>query len=148
MSPDKFEKLARLATTVFERAEANGFESLAGPERVLFSVWSATGQIENGGFDQFFFNSSGDYALEAVSAFRAIGATAKADVIEHAVNLFPDSAPPRDRDERQRALDAIQNEVGDDVFERLDNAYYAVREDVDAMLAAYVDAHADEIIAR
>lgn len=145
MSTERFDALARRAAPLFDRVESSGLSSLTGPERVLFSVWGAAGQIENGGFDQFFYNSSGDYAAEAVEAFRAIGAVAKAAVIARALALFPNAAPPRDRDERIGALDALTARAGEDVFESLDEAFYASPEDVDAMLAVYVQAHDDEI---
>ena len=66
MSTEGFDVLARRVGPLFDRGEAAGLSSLTGPERVLFSVWGAGGQIENGGFDQFFYNSSGDYAAEAL----------------------------------------------------------------------------------
>ena len=145
MSTEGFDALARRVGPLFDRVEAAGLSSLTGPERVLFSVWGAGGQIENGGFDQFFYNSSGDYAAEALDGFRAIGAVGKAVVIEQAFALFPGSALPRDRDERIGALNALIAKAGEDVFQRLDEAFYAIPEDVDALLAAYVQAHNDEI---
>ena len=44
-------------------------------------------------------------------------------------------------------LDEITDRGGDDVFEALDRAFYAVPENVDSLLAAYVAVH-DAQIAR
>jgi hypothetical protein len=145
MSNESFTALARRVAPLFDRVEAAGVSSLTGSERVLLSVWAATGEIENGGFDQFFYNSSGDHAGEAPGAFRAIGAPGKAAVIEQALALFPGKAPPSAREERIAALDELTEREGEELFEALDSAFYAVAESVDDLLAAYVAAHEAEI---
>jgi hypothetical protein len=45
-------------------------------------------QILNGGFWQFFFNSSGERALETVEALRAVGAKEQAKILEKAIRIF------------------------------------------------------------
>lgn len=145
MSNEPFAALARRVAPLFNRVEAAGVSSLTLPERVLFSVWAATGQIENGGFDQFFYNSSGDHAGEAPGAFRAIGAPGKAAVIERALALFPGNAPPSTREERITVLDELAEREGEELFEALDRAFHAVPENVDDLLEAYVAAHKAEI---
>lgn len=69
-----FEAVQRVADDVFRRANEVGFDRLRDEEQVFFCVWSAVGQIDNGGFYQFYYNSSGDWALESARAFEAIGA--------------------------------------------------------------------------
>ncbi len=54
-------------------------------------VWYIAGidfEVPNGGFNQFFYNTTGQYALETVEALRAIGAREPADILEQAVRLF------------------------------------------------------------
>ena len=45
-------------------------------------------QVLNGGFHQFFFNSSGVRALETLDALRAIGAKEPANVLKKAIMVF------------------------------------------------------------
>ena len=142
---DSFQDLSRRVGPLFSRVESDGLESLTEPERVLFSVWGAVGQIENGGFDQFFYNSSGSFAREAASGLEAIGAIEKAAVVKRALALFPDSLPPRDRDERIAVLDSISETGDEDVFDSLNEEFYAIPENVDALLAAYIESHDGEI---
>lgn len=66
-------------------------------------------------------------------------------MVERALALFPDSAPPSDRDERIALLDELTGRAGGGLFEALDSAFYAIPENVDSLLAAYVAAHAAEI---
>ena len=46
--------------SVFARLHASGYRSLNEMQRTLLCVWTATGEIDNGGFEQFFFNTSGE----------------------------------------------------------------------------------------
>lgn len=139
MNTESFESLSGPVAALFERADSKGIDSLTTSERVVFVVWSAVGQIENGGFDQFFYNSSGDFAAEAAPAFRTIGATGKAAVIDRALQLFPNGIPPEDRNQRIRLLDQATAEKGDEVFDELEQAFFAVPEDIYLLLARYVD---------
>ena len=94
----------------------------------LFALHWCASEICNGGFRQFFFNSTGVLAPEAVAAFRVIGMKRTAAVVVAAMASFGDPYP-RDREERQDALDALDPKgVGDDdcdnPFSDLDNLFY------------------------
>jgi hypothetical protein len=59
-------------------------------------------EMLNGSVHQFFFNSSGDYAPEVVSAFREIGLNKHADAVQRGIDMFK---PPYPTDtEKRRAL--------------------------------------------
>jgi hypothetical protein len=85
------------------------FEDLAEVDRVLVSIWALEGDVNNGGFHQYYFNTSGDTAYYAPIALRTIGARAMADVVDRANSVFGPSGPPISRDERQDALSALPN---------------------------------------
>ena len=57
------------------------FSDLTWAERVFRTVWGLKGEVDNGGFDQFYFNSSGDTAFFAPEALDAIGAKEAAKVV-------------------------------------------------------------------
>ncbi|SFB02697.1 protein of unknown function [Rhizobium sp. NFR07] len=56
-------------------------------------------EMLNGSVHQFFFNSSGDYAPEVVSALREIGLTKHADAVQRGIDLFK---PPYPTDTEKR----------------------------------------------
>ena len=90
----------------------------ASPEasRILFSAHWTQSEVRNGGFDQYFSNSTGVLAPEAVSAFRALGMPMSATAIEHAMAFF-DSPYPRERSEREDALEAAFEASDDDEYD-------------------------------
>lgn len=48
-------------------------------------------EINNGGFDQFFFNSASDRTDEIIAALLLIGAAHTANIVKTAMAKFPDS---------------------------------------------------------
>jgi hypothetical protein len=109
-------------------------------ERVFICVWQLEAEVNNGGFAQYYTNSSGDLAADAPSALEAIGATHTATIVRAANAVFP-NGPPRDQGVREDAFDAI----ADDAFEELDDLFLAYEDDLSSMLHAYVQAHRGEI---
>jgi hypothetical protein len=97
--------LDRAIDAAFERLADAGYASLSPAHRVVVCVWGACGEIDNGGFEQFFFNTSGDWALETPDAFRAISALELADLVARAAQEFPGGNPSRDLDTRREELD-------------------------------------------
>jgi hypothetical protein len=57
----------------------------------LQHVWHFAGieyEVPNGGFNQFFSNCSGKFALETIEALRAVGVKGEAEILEKAIKLF------------------------------------------------------------
>lgn len=89
--------------------------------------WCAS-EVCNGGFHQFFFNSTGVLAPEAVAGFKAIGMPRTAAVVAAAMASFGEPYP-RDREERQDALDALTTQSSANgqlhsPFQDLDSRFY------------------------
>ena len=91
-------------------------------ERTLFAAHWCQSEVCNGGFDQFFNNSAGVLAPEAVEAFRSLGMPRTAEAIDEAVAMLG-SEYPRDRAVRQAILAARS---GDELaeFNRLERDFY------------------------
>jgi hypothetical protein len=130
----------RSATRFFEAP----FGDLSEPERVFVAVWTLEADVNNGGFDQYYLNSSGDYAWFAPQALRAISAEKTAEIVERANAPFEPGGPPRDRNSRIAAMDGLPEEV-QELWENCDQEFYAYPHDLTALLAAYVQSHESEI---
>ncbi len=100
-------------------------------------------EVNNGGFDQFFFNTSGDYAHELPDAFRRIGAPRKAALAERAIAVFPQGKCPRDREKRWEAMDKIP-EADEKLWDKIDDEYYDTQEDIYDLGVNYVKEHPQE----
>jgi hypothetical protein len=100
-------------------------------------------EINNGGFNQYFFNSSGDFAHKTVQSLQTIGATKTADILQKAIDQFPSSNVPEDRSERQKILEQIQ-ETADVVWEGLDQRFFRYEDDLNTMNIEFVRKNRDK----
>ncbi len=89
----------------------------------MFAAHSCQSEICNGGFDQFFWNSTGVLAPEAAEGFREIGQPQIAALIESAMDLVG-SPYPRDREERQGRLSQLPGGA----LDALDQKFFALIE--------------------
>jgi hypothetical protein len=87
---------------------------------LLYAAHFCQSEVCNGGFGQFFWNSTGVLAPEAVKGFAAIGQPQVANIVEKAMALLG-SPYLRDRKARQEALQAPRN-AGD--FAPLEDEFY------------------------
>jgi Domain of unknown function (DUF4375) len=94
--------------------------------RILFVAHWTESEVSNGGFDQYFSNSTGVLAPEAVAAFRQLGMPLAAAAIERAMAYF-ESPYPRQRELRYAALKAAWEANGNrnpDLFAEADDAFF------------------------
>jgi hypothetical protein len=118
------------------------FSDLSDPERVFILVWEIEAEVNNGGFNQFYFNSAGDRANQTAAALRKIGAEQMASIVDRANASFP-GGPPADRFARQELLEKIDPDT--DIFDELDQEFYDYPDDLSAMLHGFVIEHLSDI---
>jgi len=94
-------------------------------------------EINNGGFDQYFFNSTGNRAHETIDALLAIKATHTADILRSAVAKFPNGTVPADRMKRQTLLEEVSPDS--EAFEVEDEKFLQYKDDLSSLLAAYLN---------
>jgi hypothetical protein len=97
-------------------------------------------EVNNGGFNQYFFNSSGDFAIETINALKVIGSKIFLEILQEAVNKFPGRIVPKDRYKRQELLEGINI----DLWEELDNRFYKYGEDIYDLMIKYINQNINE----
>jgi Domain of unknown function (DUF4375) len=103
--------------------------------QVVRLVELCMGEVNNGGFNQFFYNSTGNETAEIIQALETIGAPKLADIVKRAAAKFPGGRPPKDRLARGRLLQRIDPEIK--VFERLDKEFFLTPDDWEGRLEKY-----------
>ena len=110
----------------------NDMSVLSEAERIFYITQTLEMEVNNGGFSQFFYNSSGNFSNELVRAFTAIGANATAAICQKAVAAFGRDIPV-DRDEREDMLDELESEEIDEILEECDGAFYDYEDDLNEL---------------
>jgi hypothetical protein len=100
-------------------------------------------EINNGGFNQYFLNSSGDFAHKTVQSLQTIGANKTAVILQKAIDQFPNSNVPEERTKRQEILEQIQ-ETADVVWEDLDQKFFSYEDDLNTLNIEFVRKNKDK----
>lgn len=129
-----------MSNLLYAREATGGFSALTEPERVVFCVDKLEQEVNNGGFEQYFRNSSGDNAAVTPSALRALGALQVASIVEKALELFPNHQPPKTRVEREEQMDSWGSEE-QHALAHLDQAFLTYPEPLAQLERAYVRKH-------
>jgi len=129
------QRLIALDEAMQVRLSNTPHEALSHPERGFRCVWELEAEVNNGGFSQYFLNSSGRHAAEAPDALRAIGAVHAAGIAEAALGVMGHGAPWTDDDKRQDAVVNI-GDVAEEALGALDTKFYAYPDDLSTMLYA------------
>ena len=119
--------MAGTAWVRYDGLARRDWQSLSEPERLLVAFGELRAEVNNGGFDQYFFNSPGDHVSYALVAATRIGADLLADRVSRAMRALGADSYPSDRITRQQRL----LELPDGAFEGLDDEFYALEGTVD-----------------
>lgn len=142
---DEVNVLGALCYRIAEKEATRGESSLTDTERKLCAVYQLEGQVANGGFDQYFFNSTGATAEIALAGLKDMGSTAAAAILERAMAIFPGGKPPTDRQSRWKAMSRIASR-SESVWEECDGEFYDKEEDTYRMCLAYARKKRAEIL--
>lgn len=100
-------------------------------------------EVNNGGFHQFFFNSSGDHVHETLKAVKAVGAFKTANIVEKSISPWPNKTVPRDRQERQELLKQIDR-IANPIWEECNAEFLKYEENIGSLLLVFVKRNATE----
>jgi len=89
---------------------SKGYSTFTKAEKGIYSVFWLNSQVHNGGFQQFFDNSYGDFSADVLPGLKMIGARWAIPIVEQAFAIFPGGMPSSDRTERMRQVDALSSE--------------------------------------
>lgn len=112
-------------------------DALTEPQKIFYFNQNLEREINNGGFNQYFINSSGDFAHETINALKLISADKTANILQEAIDQFPNKKVPKDRDERIEIVEQIE-EKADEIWEELDGRFFEYQEDLNELNIDYV----------
>ena len=118
-------------------AYGKDFAKLTEPQKTFSLCQWFEQEVNNGGFWQFFFNSSGNFAHQIVDSLRIIGANTTADILQEAINQFPNKIVPNTYDERMNVFEQI-GKTEREVWNELDKQFYKYPDDLCALNFEYI----------
>lgn len=117
---------------------ATDINNLSIQERNVFIIGLFIDEVNNGGFEQFLFNSSGAFFEYLMSSLKEVGANDIVNIYEETLNLFPKKLP-LDENKRYEVLYKLLN---DDILKKLsecDKKFYKISSsDIEESIYSYI----------
>ena len=114
-----------------------GFDALSEAEKFYYPLTLFQDEVNNGGFHQFFFNSSGSYYDLIEGGLARLEEQQTLELLRLAKQaVFPDIAVPADMATRRELLPAPSSESGERLNE-LDRRFYSIPDTLTAKLQAF-----------
>lgn len=123
-----------------------GFNALSEAEKLYYATMLLRNEVGNGGFDQYFFNSSGSSYLYAEKGLIEIGATQTLELLRQAKNIvFPTAPVPTDTETRRNLLPSFDPDgpvpEWSTKLDHLDQRFYADPDGLTHRLEAFARKH-------
>ena len=116
-------------------------------ERMVFAFrWMAI-EVNNGGFDQYFFNSAGDFWKDVFDGLQIIGDERGLASFREVLSIFPQASPSPDRFTRQEQLSALEEQDEKrywDHFEKVSRRFWREPFPTWELVYDYVKTHTGE----
>jgi len=141
---DKNKELIALSENPAARFWKVDFSKLTNAEQVFVCIWELEAQVNNGGFAQYFLNSSGDNAHKIIAALQSIGANLTAKTVKQAIDVFGPSGPPASHVERQEVIEKLSEEQKE-VWNKLDTEFFGYPNNLTELLHDFVMKNRNQI---
>lgn len=118
-------------------AYGDNMDKLTEPQKQFYYNQCLERQINNGGFNQYFANSSGGFAHQTVQSLILIGAIATAQILQKAIDQFPDNKVPQDRNKRIELVEQMEV-TSNDVWEELEEKFFEYEDNLNMLNLSFV----------
>lgn len=117
--------------------DGDQIEELSDAEKIFYMNTVLEVEVNNGGFSQYFFNSSGDFANETLHSLYAIGAVHTANIYTTVLKVVG-GVLPKDRSERQDLLEELVTDIVEEQLNECDAAFYEYVDDLGELNYQYI----------
>lgn len=131
------EKITRIGEIIGKKIpEKDNFKNLNEFEKNFIYIDILESNVTEGGFIQFFFDSSGQFTHEIFQAYLAIKAEKTVDILTTAIFLFPEIPVPKNLNIRRKILMEKQSNI--DLWDALDIEFEKYEDDIVSLTLDYV----------
>ena len=107
--------------------------------QTIYIIWVVEAEVNNGGFNQYYYNSSGQFAEFAPDAFNLIGANKYADLVTKANNIYTKENKKITKN-LDGTIEGFSKSYDDNPLNELDSIFYelANTEDIQKLQADFI----------
>lgn len=111
--------------------------SLSKPQQVIYIIWLLEGEVNNGGFNQYYYNSSGQFAKLAPDALKLVGATQFA-ALTQAANKMYEKEKYRITRHQDGTSEGFSKSYENNPLDEFDDQFYKLKEPLGELQIAFI----------
>ncbi len=150
ISDDKLEQtIIDYISSKFNEDYSNDYQivtSLSPGLKAVYSTWILEAEVNNGGFNQFYWNSSGQFAKEAEAGLSLIGASEHFELMKAANEIHEKEKEKMQKYKDQGTLNAFSESYKETKLNTIDDKFYDLREDLSELRIKYIRSNIDEFL--
>jgi hypothetical protein len=127
---------------IVSKADMDRFPELEDAARHIYAIGLLQGEVCDGGFSQYFWNTDGQLAAATLEILRRIGAKECSSLLHRAIKLYG-PPPTDDLDEWYDRLEKAESEH-EATLEELDGGFYESIDDLPVLVMNYLQAEGHE----
>jgi hypothetical protein len=122
-----------------DRFDRRRFDALTHGQKTLWATEELDGDVRNGGFNQYFFNTEGRLLDLAIEGFEAFGAKQKQALATRARELWNKDRERLAEAKEKGTIEAFMQSYKDDPYEQLSEAWFKLGgKETDAYIRAHL----------
>jgi len=122
--------------------------NLSSGMQYIYATWWLEAEVNNGGFNQYFYNSTGQFAEEAYKWYIAMGALKMAEIVEDAVNILFKEMDLYKRTRKAGTLEAFSESYNETKLWKCDSEYYENEKDMLKLKIKYIRENIGEFVTK
>lgn len=112
--------------------------------RMVYTTWWLEAEVNNGGFNQYFWNSAGRFAKEALAGFERLGATEHAALVAEAIAIEAEERSAQQKHKDAGTVEAFSESYETSRLGALDERFYALS--LGDLRVRYIQSHPAEFL--
>lgn len=124
--------------------EAEIVRSWTPGKRMLYTTSQMEGEVNNGGFVQYFWNTENEFSQMALEGLQLIGAQKHADLMQRAMQIYKKEAGQYFQPRNRGSVDSFAQAEKNSALNRVDAEFYELTENLTALRVKFVREHLEE----
>jgi hypothetical protein len=109
--------------------------------QMVYATVELEDEVANGGFNQYFFNSTGEFRNEALEGYKLLGAAEHEKITAEAIRVYNEIKPKLEEAKAKGTIEAFSQSYKDNPLNKLDDRFYDLKEDTSAMRVKFIREH-------
>jgi hypothetical protein len=115
--------------------------------QAIYMIWVLEAEVNNGGYNQFYFNSSGQFYKQLPDALKLVGANKFADLTKRANDTF-EKENPKITQHQDGTIEGFSKSYDDNPLNKFDDEFYDLykTENLQQLQVTFIRKHKTEFI--